>query len=211
MALRQMTDLNHAPFLKMSWRAQTSLILLLPIALVEAHANGGSGWAEYLSTTSSSLTLLGGLLLALAGPLAGRTRSHLFAPLFKHGRQRLPGHLRPAEGLGEKDIGDTEFIGHQPALAIEAALKCLESTLEFPLGCLLDGITALVLRQREGVLGQCPQRLLKLGGQETEPLIHLCLPGQRLWQQAPFSRERQSVIDSEVRGSRARSPPRTLF
>ena len=60
-ALRQMTDLNHAPFLKMSWRAQTSLILLLPIALVEAHANGGSGWAEYLSTTSSSLTLLGGL------------------------------------------------------------------------------------------------------------------------------------------------------
>ena len=60
-ALRQMTDLNHAPFLKMSWRAQTSLILLLPIALVEAHANGGSGWSKYLSSSSSALTLLGGL------------------------------------------------------------------------------------------------------------------------------------------------------
>ena len=106
----------------------------------------------------------------------------------------MPGHLRPAEGLGEEDIGDTEFIGHQPTLTTEAALKCLESTLEFPLGCLLDGITALVHRQREGVLGQCPQRLLKLGGQETEPLIHLCLPGQRLWQQAPFSR-RQVATD----------------
>ena len=36
---------------------------------------------QFWQQGSVLLTLLGGLLLSLTGPLAGRTRPHLFAPL----------------------------------------------------------------------------------------------------------------------------------
>lgn len=60
-ALRQMTTLDHTPFLKMSWRAQTSVLLLMPIALVEARLQGGAGWSQYTQTATSTLALFGGL------------------------------------------------------------------------------------------------------------------------------------------------------
>ena len=60
-ALRQMTALDRTPFLKMSWRAQTSCILLIPIAMAEAWMQGSSGWSQYLRTTRATLGLIGGL------------------------------------------------------------------------------------------------------------------------------------------------------
>ena len=44
-ALKQMVEVPS--FLKMSWRAQASMVLLIPMALVEALLRGGSGWYAY--------------------------------------------------------------------------------------------------------------------------------------------------------------------
>lgn len=60
-ALRQMHDLDEAPFLKMSWRAQASVALLIPIAAVEAWYFGGNMWLEYVKTAGSTMVLVLGL------------------------------------------------------------------------------------------------------------------------------------------------------